>query len=192
MKRIAPAAALVLAAMTSSLAPVHAAPASGGAYLGGTLGPSEIDLDCRFSTSCDGSDTAFKLFVGFDLPRLPIPRAAFEVSYIDFGQGRANFTSLTRRTVEVSALTFDLAARGQLAANVSVVGRLGLAYTSAKSRGPVVNESDSGLNPHLGAGLEFALNRQFKLVGNFDYTSYDSGYESGSVTMFGVGVQMGF
>ena len=39
-------------------------------------------------------DTAFKLYAGFDLRGLPIPHAAFEVSYIDFGQARVNFTSL--------------------------------------------------------------------------------------------------
>ncbi len=184
-------AALCVASLALCSTATQAAPAN-DAYLGLALGPSEIEADCRLSTSCDGGDTAFKLYAGFDLRGLPIPRAAFEVSYIDFGEASVNFTSLTRRTVSVSAVTFDLAARGQLASQLSVVGRLGLAYTSAKSQGPLVNASDSGLNPHLGLGLEFALNRQIQLTGNFDYTSYDSGYESGSAHMFGIGLQMGF
>ena len=185
------ARALIMGACLTAAVSAHAA---GGydAYVGGALGPSSIDADCRLSTSCDDSDMGYKFYAGFELPRFPLPRSAVEVSYTDYGQATIHYTSLAQRTVSVSAVSFDLALRAQLVPNLGAVGRVGLAYVSAKGRGPVSNSSDSNLEPHLGLGLEYQLNRQLKLTGGFDFTNYDTGAESGSVHLFSLGLQAGF
>jgi OOP family OmpA-OmpF porin len=187
--------ALVPALLATALS-AQAAPAN-DAYAGVALGASEIDIDCGGSTSCDSGDTGFKIYVGFDIPRSPLPHLAFEAAYIDFGAATANYTSLYQYKVEASAVAFDLALRGNLAPSVSVVGRLGLAYVSAKGTGSVPfstvsSSSSSGLEPHLGLGLELALNKQFKLTGGADFTSYDTGKTSGSARLLSVGLQAGF
>jgi OOP family OmpA-OmpF porin len=190
--------ALVPALLATALS-AQAAPAN-DAYAGVALGAGELDIDCGGSTSCDSGDTGFKVYVGFDIPRSPLPRLAFEAAYIDFGAATAHYTSLAQYKVEASAVAFDLALRGNLAPSVSVVGRLGLAYVSAKgtSTGSVPfvtissSSSSSGLEPHLGLGLELALNKQFKLTGSADFTSYDTGKASGSARLLSVGLQAGF
>ncbi len=186
---------LLCAALT---APAHAA--GNDAYAGIALGPSELDIDCRGSTSCDTGDTGFKLYVGFELPHAPLPRLAFEAAYIDFGTATANYTSLAQHKVEASAVAFDLAIRGNIVPSLTAVGRLGLAYVNAKGTNsggiPLIyvtsSSSNSSLEPHLGLGLELALNKQFKVTGGLDFTSYDTGNESGSARLLSLGVQMGF
>ncbi|MEY4766215.1 MAG: hypothetical protein RI907_2888 [Pseudomonadota bacterium] len=187
--------ALALACLTFCLG---AQAAGSDAYLGLALGPSDIDADCSSIavTSCETGDTGFKLFVGFDVSKSTISRMAVEVSYIDFGQATVR-TPVTRRNVTADAVVLDAALRAPLTHSVNVVGRLGVAYVNAKgsgTAGPYLygTSSDSGLQPHLGAGVEFAINRQFKLTGSFDYTKYDTGAESGSATLFAIGGQMAF
>lgn len=194
--RLALVPALMAVALSAQAAPVN------GAYAGVALGASELDIDCRATTACDSGDTGFKLYVGFDIPRSPLPRLAFEAAYIDFGAATASYSPLVQYKIEASAVAFDLALRGNLAPTVSAVGRLGLAYVSAKgtSTGTVPflgltsssANSSSGLEPHLGLGLELALNKQFKLTGSADFTSYDTGNESGSARLLSVGLQASF
>ncbi len=186
-----------IALMPALLCGALSAHAAGNdAYAGFALGPSEIDIDCRGSTSCDSGDTGYKLYVGFDLPRAPLPRLAFEAAYIDFGSATANYTAFANYKVDASAVVFDLAIRGNIVPTLTAVGRLGLAYVSAKGTGSVPlassSSSDSNLEPHLGLGLELALNKQFKVTGGLDFTSYDTGRESGSARLFSLGLQVGF
>jgi OmpA-OmpF porin, OOP family len=168
------------------------------ARVGLAFGPSDIDADCSsvIVTGCDTEDTGFKFYASFDLPKISLGSLAFEVAYIDFGEAVVS-VPLTQRTVEASAVAFDLALRGNLVPNLTAVGRLGLAYVSAKGNGTggvLLNgsSSDSGIAPHFGLGVEFALNRQIKVIGGLDFTDYDTGKESGSAHLFSVGVQMGF
>lgn len=198
MRSLASTARLI--ALTGLVSMAGAAQAAGAtdAYAGFALGPSSIDADCSsvIVTRCDTDDTGFKVYVGFDLPRMPLPHPAFEVAYIDFGSATVSVPG-AHRTVEASAVTFDLALRGQLMPSLGVVGRVGLGYVSAKGNGTgglnlYGSSSNSSLSPHLGAGLELGINRQLKVVGSFDYTGYDTGAESGSATLFSVGLQVGF
>jgi hypothetical protein len=191
----------LVAAIASAVCLAGPASAAGGgtdARVGLALGPSSIDADCSsvIVTGCDTDDTGFKFYASFDLPRVSLGSLAFEVAYIDFGQAVVS-VPFAERTVEASAVAFDLALRGNLVPSLTAVGRLGLAYVSAKGSGTggvrlTGTSSDSGLAPHLGLGLELALNRQFKVIGGFDFTNYDTGKESGSAHLFSVGVQMGF
>lgn len=183
---------LVLGAVALALS----ASACAETYVGLALGPSDIDLDCRYASQCDGGDTGLKLYGGYVLPQSPVPNLALELGYISFGEARAS-TAVSARTVEASALTFGGALRLKLAPAFNVVGRLGLAYVDASASGTlgpflVSSSSDSALKLHYGLGLEYAINKQFKVVGSADFTDYDTGAESGSARLLGVGVQYGF
>ena len=138
-----------------------------------------------------------KFYGGFVLPNHVVPHLALEASYIDFGKARASTsvlsTTLYSRDVEVSALTFDAAFRLPFTPALTGVGRLGLAYVDAKGNGGLTrNSSASNLKLHAGLGLEYAINKQFKVLGSADFTSYDTGAETGSVHLIGVGAQYGF
>jgi hypothetical protein len=186
MKRLLLSATL---ALTSGLA-------CADGYLGGAWGWTDMELDCRAAAHCDDTDTGFKVYGGVLLPNRTFPTLALEASYIDFGRTRAT-ASVVGHSLSVSAITAAAAGRYKFSSSLSGVARLGLAYVSAKTQGSLGafqagSNADHSLTPYLGLGLEYVLNRQFKLIGAMDFTSFDSGSESGAVRLFGAGVQYDF
>ncbi len=180
----------------SAAALLLCAAAQAETYIGAVIGFSDIEANCGLTTSCDTSDTGVKIYGGYVLPQSPLPQLALEVGYINFGQARASTTSLVVRTVDVSALTFGAAMRLKFTPALHGVGRLGGAYVSAEDNGVglfgVGAKSKSGIELYAGLGLEYAINKQFKLVGSADFSSYDTGNQSGSVHLIGIGAQYGF
>lgn len=179
--------------LTGVLALALSASALAENYIGATLGSSHIDIDCSLSTACDSGDTGFKLYGGFDVSRhASVPGLALEVGYIDFGTARTSIGPVTTRTIDVSALTFGAAMRLHFTPAFSGVGRLGLAYVDGKTSTPLGSNSSSNLKLIGGLGLEYAINKQFKIVGAADFTTYDSGADTGSAHLISVGAQYGF
>jgi OOP family OmpA-OmpF porin len=184
--------------MLGAAALVLSAAASAEGYVGGVIGASNVEMSCGFPyNSCDSSDTGFKFYGGFVLPNHVVPHLSLEASYIDFGKARGSrnvlSTTLYTRSLEVSALTFGAALRYNFTPALSGVGRLGLAYVDAKSTGDIESShSSSTLKLHAGLGLEYAFTKQFKVLGSADFTNYDTGSESGSARLIGLGAQYGF
>lgn len=164
-------------------------------YIGGAIGSSEVDSDCTLTTSCETSDTGFKIYGGYVLPRAPLPGLALEVGYIDFGKSNATRAFVTT-TVEASGLLFNAAMRLKFTPALSGVGRLGLAYMEGKDNGRLglgINpKSESDFNVYYGLGLEYSLNKQFKLTGAADFSSYDTGNQSGDAHLLSIGLEYGF
>lgn len=181
----------------SALALALSGMASAENYIGAAIGSSSIDIDCGSPASCDKGDTGFKLYGGFDVARrASINGLALEVGYIDFGKATASFGP-ARANVEVSAVTFAAALRGQFTPAMAGVARLGLGYVEGKASGTVAgfaagSESSSELKLYGGLGLEYTLNKQFKLVGAADFTTYETGHNSGSASLISIGAQYGF
>ncbi len=163
------------------------------AYIGGTLGAAHTDISCSAVSSCDSSDTGVKVYGGVPLALRGLPSLSLELGYIDFGQAKESVLGQTVGTTTVSAVTGAAALRANLTSTVQVTGRLGLGYVSGKLDRPVLgSRSGSQLALYGGAGLSFALNRQFKVVADADFTSYDTGNQSGGVHLLSVGLQYGF
>lgn len=166
-------------------------------YIGATIGSGNIETDCGSPLSCDDGDTGFKLYGGFDISRhANIKGLALEVGYIDFGKASQSFGP-AHGSIEVSAVTFAAALRAQFTQSLSGVARLGLGYVDGKASGSVAgfslgSESSSELKLYGGLGLEYSLNKQFKLVGAVDLTNYDTGNNSGSASLISIGAQYGF
>jgi OOP family OmpA-OmpF porin len=164
-------------------------------YIGGAIGSSEIDADCSLSTSCENSDSGFKIYGGYVLPQSPLPGLALEVGYIDFGQSSATRLLVTTK-VEASGLLFNAAMRLKFTPAFSGVGRLGLGYIEGSDNGRyglgLNAASKSGFELYYGLGLEYALNKQFKLTGSADFTSFDTGNQTGDAHLLSVGLQYGF
>ncbi len=167
-------------------------------YIGGAFGPSEVETSCDLPyNDCESGDTGFKIYGGMMMGGTSLPGFSLELGYTDFGQASKSATAFGvtayTRTIEASALSFGAAIHPKLANSLAGVVRLGLAYVSAEGRGGAnTSASDSKLTPILGLGLEYNINRQFKLIGNADFTSYDTGKESGSARLLSIGAQMGF
>jgi OOP family OmpA-OmpF porin len=174
---------------------ILSAAAGAETYIGAALGPSHIEANCDVTTSCDNSDTGYKIYGGFVLPQSPLAGLALEVGYIDFGKTSAK-TLFVDRTVEASGVTFNGALRYKFTPAFHGVGRLGLAYVEGKDNGVglfgVNAKSKSGIELYGGLGLEYSINKQFKLTGSADFTSYDTGNQSGSARLISVGAQFDF
>ena len=178
---------------------ILSAAASAETYIGGAIGSSNIEANCDLTTSCDKSDTGFKIYGGFVLPQSTVAGLAVEGGYIDFGKANAAYAlGLITRSTEVSALNVNAALRLTFTPAFHGVGRLGLAYVEGKDSGVNViglqasSKSQSKIEPYLGLGLEYAINKQFKLTGAADFTSYDTGNDSGSVHLLSIGAQYSF
>jgi hypothetical protein len=70
---------------------ILSAAAGAETYIGAAIGPSNIEANCDFTTSCDGGDTGFKIYGGFVLPQSPLA-------------GLANPSSSANGTITVPAL----------------------------------------------------------------------------------------
>jgi OOP family OmpA-OmpF porin len=179
---------------------ILSAAAGAETYIGAAIGPSNIEANCDLAGSCDKDDTGYKIYGGFVLPQSPLAGLALEVGYIDFGKANATYAlGLADRSTEVSAVAFNAALRVKFTPAFHGVGRLGLGYVEGKDSGVnvlgVVNagsESKSKLEPYFGLGLEYAINKQFKITGSADFTSYDTGNDTGSARLLSIGAQYSF
>ena len=152
-------------------------------YAGALIGLGKLNADCTGS-SCDTSDTAFKLYGGYEVA----PDISVEFGYTDFGTYKLTGTY---NNVDISAISVSAAFRGNLAQDLTGVARLGLA--SVKSEWDLTNPgSKSKIGIYAGLGLEYNMTTDIKLTGAFDLTNGEVNGDTGAVYLFGVGAQVGF
>lgn len=180
MKKLASIAAF--AALTA-----FAGGASAQAYVGGTVGFSNFSVDCPAFADCDEQDTAFKIYGGFTVA----PHVAIEAAYIDFGSTSISAPFL-RGNIDVSAFVVNGAYRWDFSPKWSGTARLGLANVSADASGLAGNGSESKIKLYGGFGIEYAVAKNFKIVGAFDLTSFELRNSDGSLNSFTGGVQFSF
>jgi OOP family OmpA-OmpF porin len=125
-------------------------------HAGVNVGQSKVNLDCDGSgLACDDSDTAFKLYAGYQLNR----NLAAELGYADLG--KATLTGPGGRD-EIASTAWDLT--GLFGAPIgnsglSVFGRLGLYVGDVKLSGPDHGtKTNSGLTFGLGGEFDFTRN----------------------------------
>ncbi len=129
-------------------------------YAGATLGQSTAKDACNdlagTGISCDDSDTAFKIFGGYQINR----NFAAELGYADLGKAKAEALGLTE---EVKSTAWDLSLIGSYPINeqFSVFGRLGFYMADVKDDtnfGFSASNSNSDLTYGLGARYEVTQN----------------------------------
>jgi OOP family OmpA-OmpF porin len=155
--------------------------ASAQGYAGALIGMSKIAMGCDSGITCDESDTAYKIYGGYELS----PSMAIEVGYTNLGKMKVSGGGASG-TVEGSAWTVAGAFRVPLAESLTGVGRIGVGLVEGKAKGSLGSSTDSETKLFLGAGLEYSLSKDFKLTGAFDMLDGTDAY------MLGVGAQMGF
>lgn len=157
MKRATLAALALAGAALSS--PVFAQ-----GYVGGSVGQSRADIDCAGATTCDKSDTAFKLFGGY----MFTPNFGVEGAYYNQGKARIAGTD-----PEAGSLSIDYKGDGlglyligvAPIDKFSVFAKVGL--VSAKIKGEATSsvlgtasesERHTNVGWGVGAGYEFSKN----------------------------------
>jgi OOP family OmpA-OmpF porin len=161
MKKILAASAI---ALSGTLA---ATQASAQAFIGGSLGQSDIDDEITTglitSGTVDGKDTGWKLFGGYMFNQ----HFGVEGAYVDLGEvsysGDFNGSPVTGGNVEVSG--FNIAAIGSYPINeqFSVFGKIGLflwdAEASDTTGGAPFSAKEDGTDISFGLGVGYNFTR---------------------------------
>jgi hypothetical protein len=151
--------------------------AESGLYLGASGGSAGIDVSDG-TVSYDDSDTAYKIFAGYNFGIIPLINLAVEGSYVDFGTAKGNVLG---STVETSVTGWDLF--GLVGVNMgpfSLFGKVGAIRWDGKSSGG----NDSGTDPAYGLGLQlqissFAIRAEYE---RFTLDKVDIGFASAGVS----------
>lgn len=166
---------------------MFAGAASAQGYVGGTIGFSNFSRDCPAFADCDTSDTAFKLYGGFNLA----PHWSIEGAYVDFGSTTSNIGPI-HGNIDVSAFIVNGAYRWDFSPKWAGVARLGLASVSGDPSGLDGSRSKTSLKLYGGLGIEYSFSKNLKAVGAFDLTSFETKDNDGSVNSISGGVQFSF
>lgn len=123
-------------------------------YVGLSGGQSKAHFDCPAASSCDTTDTGYKIFGGM----MVTPNFGAELSYIDFGKFKSTATGVggitgDARVDGVGLYGLAVAPFGQ----ASVFGKLGIGYTHTKETGGI-SHNHTDLAYGLGAGYDFTKN----------------------------------
>ena len=125
---------------------VAVAGADSGFYIGAGVGDASVK-----DTNFDESDSAYKLFGGYNFGVVPLVDLAVEASYVDFGKP-SNSTS----TVDVSGLNaFGLA--GLSFGPFGIFAKAGILSWNSDATIGGASGSDSGTDTGYGIGARFAI-----------------------------------
>jgi OmpA-OmpF porin, OOP family len=157
------AAAAAMAASAPALAQDGRLSQDGRFYIGLGLGQSSAELDCTGTTACDDSDTAWKVFGGYQFSR----HLALEVGYGVLGEATAStppFGGVPAANVSIETSVWEAVAVGSLplAERFSVYGKLGLYMADSEVDVAFpglgsVNRSDDNTDLTFGLGLRFEV-----------------------------------
>jgi OOP family OmpA-OmpF porin len=151
-----------------------------GLYVGGNLGSSHFKGDDIGGLSTDRSDTGLKVYGGYSLT----PNLAFEAGYARTGK----FNSAAGE-LKGSGLFVDAVGILPLGSGFSALGSVGLfnGKLSSSTAG-----SDHGMSYKLGAGLEYAINANVGVRGQWERYRFDALDIKASTDLYSVGVNYRF
>lgn len=185
-----------LIAATTLLACVGGASAQ--AYVGGALGITNQDVDCQGASKCDKNAFGGKIYAGYSID----PIFALEAGYANFGKFSAsgNATGIGQVDVDLrSSAVFILGAiRGNVAQDMKLVGRLGMANVTSKinvsALGSSGSDSMSEISAYYGIGLEYSFSKNLSGSVEADFTKAADVAETGNglIRMISVGAQYRF
>jgi hypothetical protein len=148
--------------------------ADSGFYIGAGVGDASVK-----EGDFDESDSAYKLFGGYNIGFIPLVDFAVEASYVDFGK-----PSTSAGSVEVTGLNaFGLA--GLSFGPFGVFAKAGVLSWDSDSTFGTVSSSNSGSDPAYGVGARFAIG-SFSIRAEYEAYDLDSDVDIGMVSVSGV------
>lgn len=137
---------ICLAGSVLAMPTAAVAGADSGFYLGAGVGDASVK-DSGF----DESDSAYKIFGGYNIGFIPLVDFAVEASYVDFGKPTSSAGS-----IEVSGVNaFGLA--GLSFGPFGIFAKAGVLSWDADTTFGGTTGSDSGSDPGYGLGARFAI-----------------------------------
>lgn len=167
------------------------AQAGGSPYASLNYGQAKYDIECATGLSCDETDKAYKLGLGWQFNRY----LAAELAYTDLGQTNLDGPGFG---AFLHATAYELSAVGTYPLGnsiVSALGRLGLAYGTSKYGRDLGGEKTStSLTYGAGLQLDFSKNvaarlqwQRYHLKAQIQSPTSEA-EESGNVDMLSLGI----
>jgi len=193
---------LAAAALAAALAAAPAAAQSSGWYIGGGFGMTQADFErgdfaglATGAYSVDDDDIAPRFFGGYRIT----PNVGVEFGIDVFGRFKHQYNnggSVAVYNYDASALTAAMAGRLPVGGGVTVLGRLGVAFTAASLSLAADNNTatprycsdawwyndctSTDTNFYWGVGVQFDLNPRWGLRVDYnDYGTIGDEFESG-------------
>ncbi len=155
------------AAMASALA--LSTPASAGffdftlaPYLGASAGQSSADITCPAGTSCDDSDSAWKVYGGLEVNEY----LSMEVGYIDLG--KVGYSGAKTGSRETNGMTLQLVGTYALNPSITLIGRGGMNILNTEVNGTIAgtpnnNTGDTDIVWSAGLGAQYNFTQSLGL-----------------------------
>lgn len=161
-------------------------------YVGAGVGPTRIDVDCSGTTTCDKTDSGFKVFGGFRTGSGFAP----ELVYFDWGKATATLvdTELGTASGEVKATGWGLGVAYFIPFTTQWQGvlRLGVASNKAKGTGTLGgvsgSVSETSTNPYYGLGVGYRINNNLSIDGAMDFSRIKLLGEKADTRLISIGV----
>ncbi|PUA29234.1 MAG: hypothetical protein B0W54_01120 [Cellvibrio sp. 79] len=136
-----------------------------GWYAGFRAGYSSNEKSCMDDRiSCDKTDTGYGIFTGYDFT----PRYGVELSWNDIGDSKAQYQVLNLDG-KLQEIDVSLKVSQPLNERVLFYGKIGAAYWDGEVTGGPWTESDSGVRPLVGVGVEFPFASQWSARVEYQY-----------------------
>lgn len=176
--------------------------ASAQVYVGGGLGQAKPKSHCFSETSCNQSDSAFKLIGGYTIDK----NFAIELNYFDFGSQHFSY-SADQMSTNLDLKSRALSLSGLL--NYSFTDKFGgfvkAGIAQVKSEDSLVIKGNGGVvtdysghttfkDPHvqLGVGLTYKISDRFSLRAEFEQFRLKSRVQRTAFQTVTVGAQYAF
>lgn len=183
--------------------------ASAEGYAGAVFALTKVEAGCLSGYSCDLKGRGGKLYAGSKLSAAKAVDFGFgkidaiEIAYLKFGDTKAElpapdvFNPALREYSVTDAIAVAAVAHVPVVDQVSVVGKLGVAYVSSTLRKAQDNTSLGGVTenhfrPYLALGLEYDIPSVVKIVASVDVTKFQTNSRRGPAKMVGLGAETSF
>lgn len=186
-----------LFAIVAGLTMMAASGAYAQGYIGGAVGAGNVDVDCTGLTSCDKSNTGYKLYGGYQFAG----GWAAELAYFDWGKvtGTGTLTGLGTGSgkLRATAVGVGVAYFFPMSPEWVPAVRLGIARSTGKTTLTdtvgTISDTTRSTEAYFGLGIGYKMAPNLFLTGEMDFSrvKYLS-TEKDSTRLISVGVRYAF
>ena len=186
--------------MVSSLAIagllIGASASAQNVYVGGTVGQSKWNDDCKTVTKCDTNSTTYKLIGGYNFDK----NFAFETTVFSLGKISASApigNAVGSAELKASGIDFAGVLKHDFTEEFGGFAKLGVARTTTTAKGTVsnlgsVSTDTTSTQPVAALGLTYKISKDLALRGEFETRRIKLGGEKENVNTFSIGAQYSF
>ncbi|MCA1979136.1 MAG: outer membrane beta-barrel protein [Thiobacillus sp.] len=131
-------------------------------YVGASAGRSTSDISCPAGTSCDDSDTAWKIFGGLEVNEF----ISMEVGYLDLGE--VGYSGAKTGSRETHGVTLQVVGTYTPTPSFTLLARGGMNFLKTDVNGTIAgtpnnNASDTDVVWSAGLGAQYNINKSLGL-----------------------------